>query len=90
MPYQLTSLTIRAVAAVDDPDNPLAKILLFKRRKDKPPGREPVTKSAVVAKVAAKVAELQKTYPDTLECVLEAEVWEANPKLLNEYNSREY
>ena len=34
MPYQLTNLRITAVAAVDDPDNPPAEILLFKRRQD--------------------------------------------------------
>jgi hypothetical protein len=34
MPFRLENLRITAIAAVDDPDNPPAEILLFKRRQD--------------------------------------------------------
>ena len=115
MPYRLTNLTIKAVALVDDPDNPPAEVLLFKRRHDGPTisarldrveaaqsrlaallgppvekTAEPITKSAVVALVASKVAALRAADPCTSEVELEARVWDANPELITKYREARF
>ena len=81
---QLVDLQITGIATVEYPDNPLAKILLFKRR------QAPVTKAAIVAAVNDRVQELRGEFPCTPECVLEARVWDANPELITAYNDARF